>query len=112
MFGVDAANESAVIVHYDISVRFDLLIFLVEKQRIAVNFIFFSINMDTAQYLDVLVAEKDSLDPSYHPNAVRLLTEGKKAPYFGIFQSEVCYCFNKSMPHVLRQVVKISVSFL
>ena len=48
--------------------------------------------MDTAQYLDVLVAEKDSLDPSYHPNAVRLLTEGK-------LESSVFWHFSKrSLP--------------
>lgn len=34
--------------------------------------------MDTAQYVDELETEKGSLDPDYHPHAIRLLSEGKK----------------------------------
>lgn len=40
--------------------------------------------MDSEQYLESLVAEKSSLDPTYHVNAIRLITEGKEEPNLGI----------------------------
>jgi hypothetical protein len=41
--------------------------------------------MDHVKYLDALVAEKNSLDPSYYVHAVRLLTEGKIKCYTSAF---------------------------
>ena len=38
--------------------------------------------MDSSQYIEALLAEKTSLDPSYHVHAIRLITEGKKTQHF------------------------------
>lgn len=37
--------------------------------------------MDSSEYLEALIGEKNSLDPSYHVNAVRLLNEGNESKY-------------------------------
>ena len=35
--------------------------------------------MESAQYLETLMGEKESLDPAYHVNTIRLLNEGKRS---------------------------------
>ena len=73
----------------DCAVVVDLSIFPLPSSSgvsfVSIFYIFTVKIMDSTQYLDALIAEKSSLDPSYHPNAMRLLAEGKRAVYLIVF---------------------------
>ena len=65
--------------------------------------------MDSTQYLEALVAEKNSLDPSYHPNAVRLIAEGKRALYLSIFNANF---YIVSAKHALCDMYCVNICFV
>ena len=70
--------------------------------------------MDTAQYVDELETEKGSLDPDYHPHAIRLLSEGKQKysfyKWYGLTFAVRQVC--RSMPHAYRWKINFHFKYV